>query len=209
MMQSEQINELMTALSKAQGIMKPAIKDSTNPHFKSSYADLASVWEACRDALSKNGLAITQTMDLLGDKQVLVTMLGHISGQFIKSAIALPIQRPGSQELGSCLSYCRRYALAAMVGVYQDDDDGEKAQTPYRENGYKKADKSELSSDQMATLKKLSSSVSDKDYMKQLNEYLKVGNILDLNPKDYERAIRSLERKIKEDEAKDGSSEVA
>lgn len=208
-MQSDQINELMTALSKAQGIMKPAIKDSTNPHFKSSYADLASVWEACRDALSKNGLAITQTMDLLGDKQVLVTMLGHISGQFMKSVIALPIQRPGSQELGSCLSYCRRYALAAIVGVYQDDDDGEKAQTPYRENGYKSSVKSSLTSDQVATLKKLSSSVSDKDYMKQLNEYLKVGNILDLDPKDYERAIRSLERKIKEDEGKDGSSEVA
>ena len=202
MFQSEQINELMAALSKAQGIIKPAIKDSTNPEFESSYADLASVWESCREALSSNGLAVTQTMDFSGEKQVLVTMLGHSSGQWIKSIIALPIQRPGPQELGSCISYCRRYALSSMVGVFQYDDDGEKAQSSYRE-------KPTLSKSQLAKIKALYSSINDKDYMKQLNEYLKVENILDLNPKDYERAIRSLERKIKEDEVKDESSSVA
>jgi hypothetical protein len=123
--------------------------------------------------------------------------------------IALPIQKPGPHDLGSCLSYCRRYSLAAIVGVYQDDDDAEKAQTPYRENGYKAFEKPVLSSEQASTLKKLSSSISDKEYMKQLNQYLKVSNIMDLTPKDYERAIRSLEKKIKEDEGKYGSSEVA
>ena len=131
MNQSEQINELVSALSKAQGEMDGAVKDSLNPHFKSKYADLASVWQACRDPLSKHGLSIVQTLDLLGEKQVLMTILAHASGQWIKSTIQLPIQRPGPQELGSCLSYCRRYALAAMVGVYQDDDDAESAQKAY------------------------------------------------------------------------------
>lgn len=131
-MQSEQINELMAALAKAQGEMSPAFKDSTNPHFKSRYADLASVWDACRSPLSKHGLAVCQTVQSEGDKQVLVTTLAHSSGQWIKSHMILPIQRPGAQELGSCLSYCRRYGLAAMVGVYQDDDDAEEAQKPYR-----------------------------------------------------------------------------
>jgi hypothetical protein len=126
-LQSEQINELMGALAKAQGEMSHAVKDSVNPHFKSKFADLASVWQACRDPLAKNGLAITQTMDFSGERQVLVTTLGHASGQWIKSIVALPIQKPGAQELGSCLSYCRRYALASMVGVYQDDDDAEVA----------------------------------------------------------------------------------
>jgi hypothetical protein len=132
MNQSEQINELMAALAKAQGQMRAAIKDSTNPHFKSRYADLASVWDACREPLSNNGLAVTQTVQCDGDKQFLVTMLGHASGQWIKSLICLPIQKPGPQELGSCLSYCRRYGLASMVGVFQDDDDGEKVEAPYR-----------------------------------------------------------------------------
>jgi hypothetical protein len=132
MNQSEQINELITALAKAQGQMKAAIKDSTNPHFKSKYADLASVWDACRDPLSNNGLAVTQTVTCDTDKQVLITMLGHSSGQWIRSNMVLPIQKGGPQELGSCLSYCRRYSLAAMVGVFQDDDDGERVETSNR-----------------------------------------------------------------------------
>jgi hypothetical protein len=130
--QSEQINELMAALAKAQGQLKPAVKDSSNPHFKSRYADLASVWEACREPLSANGLAVTQTVISQEDSQFLVTTLGHVSGQWMKSFMKLPLQRPGPQELGSCLSYCRRYSLASMVGVFQDDDDGEKAQVSYR-----------------------------------------------------------------------------
>ena len=133
MNQSEQINELMASLAKAQGEMSHAAKDSTNPHFKSKYADLASVWQACREPLSKNGLSVVQTLDIIGEKQVLVTILGHASGQWIKSTLALPIQKPGPQEIVSCTTYCRRVALAAMVGVYQDDDDGEEAQKPYRE----------------------------------------------------------------------------
>ena len=60
MLQSESIKELATALAKAQGALKPAVKDSLNPHFKSKYADLASVWEACREPLSSNGIAIVQ-----------------------------------------------------------------------------------------------------------------------------------------------------
>lgn len=129
MYQSEQINELMAALAKAQGQIKPAIKDSVNPHFRSKYADLGSVWEACREALSTNGLAVVQTIkpDEMG--QILVTTLGHSSGQWMSSHMVLPVQKAGAQEIGSCLSYCRRYALASMVGVYSDaiDDDAELA----------------------------------------------------------------------------------
>lgn len=132
---SESINELMGSLAKAQGEMSHAVKDSKNPHFKSNYADLASVWQACREPLSKHGLAVTQTLDYRDDKQILVTTLSHVSGQWMKSYIVLPLQKPGPQELGSCLSYCRRYSLAAMVGVYQDDDDAESAEERTTSNG--------------------------------------------------------------------------
>ena len=132
-MQSEQVNELMGALAKAQGQMSGAKKDSSNPHFKSRYADLASVWDACREPLSSHGLAVVQSVCQDGERQMIVTTLGHTSGQWMKSSIVLPMQKPGAQEFGSCMSYCRRYGLAAMVGVYQDDDDGERAVAPSRD----------------------------------------------------------------------------
>lgn len=132
MNQSDQINELMTALAKAQGQMRAAIKDSSNPHFKSRYADLASVWDACREPLSANGLAVVQVLHTDGDKQVITTQLSHSSGQWIRGAMALPLQKTGPQEIGSCCSYIRRYSLASMVGCFQDDDDGERAEQPNR-----------------------------------------------------------------------------
>lgn len=132
-MQSENINELITALSKVQGQLKGALKDSVNPHFKSKYADLGSIWEACREPLSENGLAVVQTLSYENDRQMLVTTLGHISGQWMRSVMALPTVKPGAQEVGSCITYCRRYSLAAIIGVCQEDDDGERAESSYRE----------------------------------------------------------------------------
>ena len=133
-MQSEQINELAAALSKVQGELDYAVKDSNNPHFKSKYANLAGVWYACRDPLSKHGLSVIQTLELIDGKQALMTTLAHASGQWIKSLVILPIQKPGPQEMVSCITYCRRTALAAIVGVYQDDDDAEAADKPYRDD---------------------------------------------------------------------------
>lgn len=126
--QSPQLNELMQALAKAQGKITNALKDKKNPFFKSSYADLASVWECCREPLSSNGLSIIQTVDGTKEAMVLVTCLGHSSGQWIKSRMPLMIMRADPQSLGSSLTYARRYALSAIVGICADeDDDGEKA----------------------------------------------------------------------------------
>lgn len=211
-MQSEQINDVMTALAKAQGQMEPAIKDSSNPHFKSKYADLASVWEACREALSKNGLAVTQTMDFVGEKQVLITTLGHSSGQWIKSIIALPIQKPGPHELGSCLSYCRRYALAAMVGVYQDDDDANAAQKPYTKpkpqfeqpkvemNGQLLPEipkpRTTISDAEWASLDDLVQKVNNVEFVNKLSDFVEAQTIWDIKPKDYDRIVKRLEQEL-------------
>jgi hypothetical protein len=129
-LQSENINELITSLSKAQGKMTAAAKDSANPFFKSKYADLSSVWNACREALSENGLAVIQTMNHMpeGD-MMLVTTLGHSSGQWMRSYLPIKIKDTKNEKtnelqlLGSCLTYLRRYALAAIVGVAPDEDD--------------------------------------------------------------------------------------
>ena len=127
-MKSDQINELASALSKAQGQIKGAIKDTSNPFFKSKYADLASVWDACREPLSNNGLSVMQTT--IGDdptKVTVVTTLAHTSGQWIQGQLTLMPAKADPQGIGSAITYARRYALAAIVGVAPDDDDGNAA----------------------------------------------------------------------------------
>lgn len=125
---SENINELAAALAKAQGEIGGALKSSDNPFFKSKYADLTSVMDACRAPLSKNGIAIIQIPG--GDDQgniSIETMLVHSSGQWISGAIGCKPGKADAQGAGSVITYLRRYALAAMTGVTPEDDDGEGA----------------------------------------------------------------------------------
>lgn len=121
------MKEIATALAKAQAAMKPALKDTANPFFKSKYADLTSVWEACREALTKNGLSVVQTTEFEGDAVWIETILLHSSGESIKGRYPLRPMQQTPQGYGSALSYARRYSLAAMVGVVADDDDGHAA----------------------------------------------------------------------------------
>jgi len=127
MEQSETINELAAALSKAQGQIKGALKDSANPFFKSKYADLASVWDACRAQLSENGLAVVQATCDSPTGISVVTQLSHSSGQWIRGHLTLEPKDKTPQGYGSAITYARRYALAAIVGVAPEDDDGNAA----------------------------------------------------------------------------------
>lgn len=128
MQTSESIKELAGAMAKAQAIMAGAAKDKTNPAFRSKYADLASVWEACREALTKHGLSVVQaTATSERQEVVVVTRLMHLSGEWMESTLALPVIKNDAQGFGSALTYARRYALAAMVGVAPEEDDGNAA----------------------------------------------------------------------------------
>jgi len=129
MQHSEQLNELAAALAKAQAVMEGAKKDSKNPFLKNSYADLSSVWDACRKPLTDNGLSVIQTVSLSegGETQV-TTMLVHSSGQYVKDTLPIFTKEKTAQGIGSAITYARRYALAAVAGVSPaDDDDGEGA----------------------------------------------------------------------------------
>jgi hypothetical protein len=131
MRQSEPINELAAALAKAQAKVKAALKDSANPFYKSKYADLASVWDACRDALTSNGLSIAQSPETTfpdGRAEVAVTTrLMHLSGQWLEGTVAARLDKTDPQAVGSAVTYLRRYGLQSMVGVAPEDDDGEAA----------------------------------------------------------------------------------
>lgn len=123
MNQSESINELAAALAKAQGEIRNAPKDSLNPHFKAKYADLASVWSVIRDPLSKNGLSVVQLVSDGPATITVTTKLLHSSGQWIEGSIMMEPTGRQPQQVGSCITYARRYGLSAMVGVAPDDDD--------------------------------------------------------------------------------------
>ena len=121
------IGKLASALAKAQAMLKGASKDSENPHFKSKYADLASVWDACREALTKNDIAVIQPLSGGPDTITVTTILVHSSGEMVSSALTLKPNQPDAQGMGSAATYGRRYGLAAMVGVAPEDDDGNAA----------------------------------------------------------------------------------
>lgn len=127
MNQSPQLDQLFTALSKAQGEMSAAAKDCANPFFKSRYADLSSIWTACREPLSRNGLSVLQIVQPSDLGDVLHTTLGHSSGQYITSSMPVRTKTEGKggneiQAYGATLTYLRRFSLAALVGVAPDDD---------------------------------------------------------------------------------------
>lgn len=128
MKMSEQINELAAALAKAQGEMRFAAKANVNPHFKSKYADMASVIEAIREPLARNGLAHTQLCrEGEGGTVIVDTVLMHLSGQYIASSMTMRPVKNDPQGIGSALTYARRYALQGICGLASDDDDGNAA----------------------------------------------------------------------------------
>lgn len=127
MQTSDSINELATAFAKAQAKIEGATKDKNNPAFKSKYADLSSVWEACRQALTENGLSVVQVAEGDGTQATIVTRLMHTSGQWIEGTLIVRPAKTDAQGIGSAITYARRYALAAMVGVCPEDDDGNAA----------------------------------------------------------------------------------
>lgn len=127
MKKSESIAELSKALVLAQKAMKPALKEATNPFFKSKYADLQSIWESIREPFTENGLSVVQTSSYENGTLVLETMLLHTSGEWISGEFPVIPQKSDPQSLGSCVSYIRRYSLAAMCGVVTSDDDAEAA----------------------------------------------------------------------------------
>lgn len=183
MNKSEQINELAKALGTAQVEMNGAYKDSKNPFFKSSYADLKQVMSVFQEYYAPKGLAVTQ---LVGIGEI-ETVLMHQSGQFIATSCALPVSKQNDpQALGSSISYMRRYALSAILGIYQTDDDGEAAMD---------RNKPTVRPDQPADDDGDPSAV--KKYTIPFGQY-KMRTLEEVGPKQLGSYIESLEKRAKE-----------
>jgi len=125
---SDQINEIASALAKFQLEVKPALKDSKNPFFKSNYADLASVFEAIRKPMFDNNLSVSQLPEM-SEKwgPVLTTRIMHKSGQWLEGSVGVFMTKEDPQAHASAVTYTKRIALVAALGLSTTDDDAEAA----------------------------------------------------------------------------------
>ncbi len=164
--------EFATALVKAQGTIEGAVKGSSNPAFRSKYADLGACWEACRDALQNNQIAVLQFPSPAGTGHVgLTTVLVYgPTGETMAMAYELPLKDATSaQAAGSAITYARRYALCAVIGICPVDDDGNAAVKPAKAPEPRTAENVQVP----AEFIKRFAGLTDRDAMKELYTQLK------------------------------------
>jgi hypothetical protein len=120
--------KIASAFVKAQKAFGPALKSSSNPHFRSRYADLSACVEAVIDALNANGIALMQKTYECKEGVMVETIFVHESGEVIESGMLhVPAVKHDAQGFGSALTYARRYSLMAACGIAPEDDDGNAA----------------------------------------------------------------------------------
>ena len=125
------MENIAKALVAAQMEMTKAVKGSTNPHYRSKYADLGNVMDACLPALNKNGIAVIQPQSHADGEDYVITRFIHTSGETMETSVRLLIVKADMQGMGSAITYARRYGLMELAGIAPEDDDGNAAaQTP-------------------------------------------------------------------------------
>jgi len=188
---TENKSSFAKAFIKAQSEMVKAIKDSNNPHFKSKYADLTSVRDACVPFLNNNGIAVLQPTIQLDNKQYIKTVLLHESGEEYSCLTEIIYSQNTAQAHGSGITYARRYGLQSLVCIGADDDDG---------NAADKAEKIEkiktISQDQgLEIIDLLQKANVDKSLF---CESYKIDTINNLTADKYANAVYRLNKKIAE-----------
>lgn len=186
---SETIDAISKALAAAQGEMKNAVLNCTNPHFKNRYADLAAIRDACIPTLAKHHIAVTQATAIDAEGFRLVTRLSHESGQWIEGSYPLAVMQ-NPQQMGSQLTYARRYSLSSICGISADEDDDAEIAT---KNGNGKAETGFVSAEQLRVIQAAIMEV-DADLPKFL-KYLKVGKLEELPASRYGDAMAALDAK--------------
>ena len=187
MLTSETITTIMPAFIKAQANCAPALKQATNPHFKSKYVALDGVIDAVAAPLREQGIAIMQMTDIEDARTVLVTRLIHASGEWLGSRYPVHPVKADPQGEGSALTYARRYALMALVGIAPEDDDG---------NAAVKAVETPITAAQAATLRDMIEATGS-DTAKFCAAF-GVDGVDSLPRGKYDAAVAALNRKAKQ-----------
>ena len=196
MKQSDQVNEIASALCKAQEIMPKAKMSGKNLRFENkaagitgAFANLDDVLDAVRASLTKNGIAFTQHAYSIGGEVGVETMLAHTSGQWMRSRFGVPSGKHDAQAYGSIVSYCRRYALSSICGISADEDsDGENITHIAQEATY-------ISTKQVTEIKKLMREGGIPE--ERLLKYKGIDNLTQLEVCDYQDAVALIKSKAK------------
>ena len=190
---SPSIGLISEALSKAQGKIENALKDSKNPFFKSTYADLSSVMAVTRGPLSDHQLSFSCSVVQEQGMNYLVCTLSHSSGEWFRSYMPLIVAKQDMQSLGAAISYGRRFCLSALCHVGVEDDDGE--ETVDRSNGEVRS-KVSLSDNQMKLLKDVCGRCTQ-DQIKAAQEKYGVSSLTYINPFKFSELLEDLGFKSK------------
>lgn len=207
--ESAETKEIATALAKAQGEFPVIGMNRENPYFKNTYADLDIIVRSIRPALTKNGLSLTQQIQITEDgATILHTRLRHSSGQWIESRNRIVPAKNDQQTYGSTLSYQKRYALTTLLGITTssdvNDDDGEVAMAQSRDiiakgpsNKYNPKDQSAdtVSKEQLEELEYELSEVPD--LAEEILDKMRIQSLADLPKSKYLISLQRI-REIKE-----------
>ncbi len=196
---SDSIGQITEALSKAQGKIENALKDSANPFFKSKYADLSSVMAVTKEPLSSNNLSFSSSIVQAGGVNFLVCTLSHISGEWFRSYMPLITAKNDMQSMGAAISYGRRFGLAALCHVGVEESDGEG--TVDRGTGEVKAEPKAVKSEPLSQLQKdkimgLAEAIDDEEYLDKLCKFLNVKTLVEIRAADFDKVMLSLEKKL-------------
>jgi hypothetical protein len=178
------MKEIASALVKAQKGFGSALKSSTNPHFKSRYADLSACVEAVIDSLNDNGIALIQNTHECDNGVIVETMFVHESGETLTTGkLHVPATKHDAQGYGSALTYARRYSLMAACGIAPEDDDGNAAS--------KKVEY--LNDEQVANIESVAAELGVD--LAKLTAFYKVDRLAQIPNTEFGKILNSLERK--------------
>ena len=202
---SEEIGHLSAALVKAQSEVDNAVKNATNPHFRSSYANLEAVLFTVKPILAKHDLSVVQFPGYEDGVCTLSTLVLHKSGEWLQSEAGAPLDKPTAWSVGSCVTYLRRYSLASICQIAQEDDDGSAASEPSNPKPAKQTkpakqptvDNKKLLDERLGVLESILQAVEehggvDAKHLTLGREILKAGGPLDRA----DRAIAFLEKEV-------------
>ena len=198
---SQDTNEISAALSKAQGMMDNPDKSAKNPHFGSTYADLAAGLSAIRVALSANGIAFIQTPRIEDDLMMLDTRLTHSSDQYFECEWPVCKLPAAPQLMGSALTYARRYSLFSIVGIAGEDDDGNaaSASTPARDSkGRSLPPKPPIAFVSAEQARQIGLALTDcgKGAWEPFSQAWKISRLSDLLASDFDAALAQLRARV-------------
>lgn len=195
-LQSENIGDLIVAMIKARSKIGVVAYNKKNPHFKSSYADYTSIVEECMDPLLENGLMVTHQPTVSDGKRILITQISHTSGQWMRSYLLIPQEKETPQSMVGSITYSKRVALSAFIAIAcGEDDDGEEAEKPYREDV-------KLSAAQAKEIEELA---NDPDLIDRIIKAYKATNLMAIKASEYSTIIKRIQITKEKSNEKTGS----